>query len=327
MRFTSIIATTAFLAQAIAVNVACLVRGVQVAIVDLDTGNCPFTIPSGLPILFDFVSPQDFDIVFYYSLAAGERFFNDIVNAGDVITIPANLLFNLPGAPLYQVSVQQEPSVNSTEAVRKRLWKETVIAKRDAASDFADSLKGLDGTLVDPGAFSVVLADQPTSTPTTSPTGATTTAISTVVTVVTCTETVCKPTTVPAKPTVTTATISEVVTVFTTYCPESSITVPTFTVTLTKSDTVTTCPATPALTTITSAGKTTVVVTTVPITETVSKPTGAPTATTPGAPTVTPAPSPATATTKPAVPTFEAGAAAAGSSFLALAMIPLAYLI
>ncbi|RLV90327.1 putative GPI-anchored protein 7 [Spathaspora sp. JA1] len=342
MRFSSIVATAALLTQAIAANVRCLVNGVQVAIVDLDTGVCPFTIPDTLPILFDFVSPEDFDIIFYYSLAAGERFFNDIVNAGDVISIPANLLFNNPGAPLYQVQVQQEPATNSTEAVRKRLWKDTVVVKRDAASDFADTLKGLDGTLVYSGAFSVELVEE--SSTTGPETGATTTSIATVVTVVTCTETVCVPTTVPAKPTITTATINEVVTVFTTYCPESSITVPTFTITITKEGTVTTCPATPALTTITSAGVATVVVTTCPITETatVTKPTAAPPAppapaTTPGqattaapgqATTVAPAPGPSPATTTAAaVPTFEAAAGTLGAPFLALALIPLAYFI
>ncbi|EGW31185.1 uncharacterized protein SPAPADRAFT_72045 [Spathaspora passalidarum NRRL Y-27907] len=339
MRFTSIIATAVLLTQAIALDVACLVSGVRVAVVDLDTGICPFTIPSGLPILFDFVSPQDYNIIFYYSIAAGERYFNDIVHAGNIISIPAKILFNTPGAPLYQVRAQKEPASNSTEALRRRLWKDTVIEKRDDASDFAETLKDLDGTLVGPDVFQVVPVDEATCTE------EITTEVCTVVNVVTCTKTVCEPTTVPAKPTCITTTVNEVVTVLTTYCPESSIAVPTFIVTITEAETVITCPATPALTTVTSAGVTTVVVTTVPVTQTVTKPAapGVATATTPAAPAgsavataSTPgAPgasgaatvAPAGSTTNAVVSTFGNGAASVGSTFLALALIPLGYLI
>lgn len=126
MRFSTVVATSlAFLSSAVvSKDVACLVEGQSVAVVDLDTGVCPFTIPSGLPApLFTYTADDDYDALFYYSIVESTRYFTDIVNAGNIISIPARLLYGKSGAPLYQVKAQEEPASNSTGAIRKRLMK------------------------------------------------------------------------------------------------------------------------------------------------------------------------------------------------------------
>lgn len=163
MRFSTVVATSlAFLSSAVvSKDVACLVDGQSVAVVDLDTGVCPFTIPSGLPApLFTYTADDDYDVLFYYSIVESTRYFNDIVNAGNVISIPARLLYGSSGAPLYQVQAQEEPASNSTGAIRKRLMKgkdlmPTPFNKRDAQS-LADSLESKDGTFIANSAFEVV---------------------------------------------------------------------------------------------------------------------------------------------------------------------------
>ena len=169
MRLSSVIASSVALlaSTAAAKDVACLVDGQTVAVVDLDTGVCPFTIPSQFPApIFDFTSTSDYDILFYYSLLNDARYFTDIVNAGNIISIPAVALYGQSGAPLYQVHVNEEPASNSTAAIKKRLMmlrgldisnnKNQDKAKRDAASDFAESLKTLDGTFLENSVFEVV---------------------------------------------------------------------------------------------------------------------------------------------------------------------------
>ncbi|KAK6197487.1 Fasciclin and related adhesion glycoprotein [Scheffersomyces amazonensis] len=396
MKFSvkSLIATAALVTKTLAVNVACLVEGVEVAIVDLDTGVCPFTIPANLPVFFDFTSPEDFNVEFYYSVVGNARFFNDIVAAGRIINIPAIDLFGLPGAPLYQVHVQETPSVNSTAAIRKRLFKDdSELLKRDAASDFAASLESLDGTLVNSGAFQVVALSSSSSAPTsapstipvssgveTLPTGTVTTTLesTTLITITSCKDHLCTPTVVPATPALTTETINGEVTIYTTYCPLSGET-ETTTVESTTIITITSCkdnkceettvPATPALTTQTIEGVVTVFTTYCPVsgettaaaatgtpaapaaagtsteTETLTKGAAATTgaaAGTPGAAAgTTGAPAPGVATTPVtvaaestgaaattgAISTYEGAAANFGASLLALAFIPLAYLL
>ena len=163
MKFSTVVATSlAFLSSAVvSKDVACLVDGQSVAVVDLDTGVCPFTIPSGLPApVFTYTADDDYDVLFYYSLVESTKYFTDIVNAGTVISIPARLLYGTSGAPLYQVQAQEEPAYNSTGAIRKRLMKGNALTptpfnKRDAQS-LADSLESKDGTFIANSAFEVV---------------------------------------------------------------------------------------------------------------------------------------------------------------------------
>ncbi|KAI5950460.1 hypothetical protein KGF57_004329 [Candida theae] len=170
MRFSTIVATSlAFLSSAVvSQDVACLVDGQTVAVVDLDTGICPFSIPAGLPApVFTYTADDDYNVLFYYSIVDATRYFTDIVNAGNIISIPARLLYGQVGAPLYQVAAQEEPASNSTGAIRKRLMKganlEPVsIDKRDAQS-LADSLKSRDGTFIGGAAFEVVNATEATT--------------------------------------------------------------------------------------------------------------------------------------------------------------------
>jgi len=263
---------------AIAQDVACQVNGVTVAVVDLATGVCPFTVPAQYPVSFVFNSIDDYDIEFYYSIVDNIRYFTDIVNAGRIISIPAIELYGTPGAPLFQVHVSQTPASNSTAAIRKRLLKQVENVKRDAASDFANSLKTLDGTALPGSLFAVVDITSSSSAPAES-TGAgastggaetVTEESTTLVTITSCKENKCSTTAVPATPKLTTETIHGVVTSYTTYCPLTEVTVESTTIV-----TITSCkenkcvetgvPATPVETTETVLGVETIYTTYCPV--------------------------------------------------------------
>ncbi|KAG2733129.1 hypothetical protein G9P44_004119 [Scheffersomyces stipitis] len=389
VRLGSIAAFTALLTAplALAQDVACQVNGVTVQVVDLATGVCTFPIPAELPTIFEFNSIQDFNVEFYYTIVNNIRYFTDIVNAGRTIEIPAIELYGGANAPLYQVHVEEHLASNTTLSIRKRLLKQVELNERDAASDFADSLKTLDGTLVSDTTFSVVDATGASSSSegtgastgagASSEGGATTVTdvATTVVTITSCSEDKCSLATVPATPKLTTETINGVVTSYTTYCPltevtELSTTVVTITsckedkcvlttVPATPSEATTTVegvetiyttycpiseetpyvtvsgtpvPATPAVVSKTTEGVVTSYTTLVAVTETVAAAEQTPAA--PGAPEVTPAaPGVETVASAPGstvapINTFEGAAVSNyGKSLLAIALIPLAYLI
>lgn len=142
------IAASALLSVATATNVQCQVNGVVLAVVDLDTGSCPFVIPSSLPVAFKFSTPDDYDVTFYYAIAKAVKYYTDIQNAGRIISIPAKNIFGGPPLPLFKVHAEKTPAVNSTEGIRKRLLGYQLPAKRDELSDFIAGLKELPGTLV-----------------------------------------------------------------------------------------------------------------------------------------------------------------------------------
>ncbi|KAI3403243.1 hypothetical protein KGF56_003949 [Candida oxycetoniae] len=305
MRLSSVIAASAaLLSSAVAKDVACLVGGQLVGIVDLDTGLCPFTITSEVekPV-FEFTSTSDFNVLFYYSTVDGvHKYFTDIINAGNVIDIPAKFLYgDTPNAPLYQVKVEEHPASNSTEAIRKRLMKQRGLdvsavsnVKRESVEDFVEALKQIEGTFIDTSIFEVVdhvpsSAEQTivsttistvtdcTSSATDGVAGIVTEKATTVVTVTSCEEDICHETTVDATASVATATVGGVTTVYTTYCPVSSIETPQST----KTVTITSCEndacytsavvATPAWTTETIQGTVTEYITYCPVSEESSK--------------------------------------------------------
>ncbi|KRZ98274.1 Flocculin type 3 repeat-containing protein, partial [Debaryomyces fabryi] len=226
--------TSLLTAKAAAKDVLCLVNDVPVATVDLDTGVCPFTLPAELVAFFDYTSSEDYNIQFYYAIANSARYFTDIVNAGTEIDIPANQIYGTDGAPVYQVHVENTPASNSTAAIRKRMLNQVEVIKRDEASDFAESLKSVDGTLVNSALFKVVdIPSGSSSIASGTPTGTipvssgvntvgdvTETLESTkIITVTHCSDNKCSAATVPATPTVTTYTVDGTVTSYTTYCP------------------------------------------------------------------------------------------------------------
>lgn len=312
MKFSLAAAASLFAASAAAVDVACLVNGESVAVVDLDTGSCPFTVPSSLPTEFQFTSIEEYDVTFYYAIAQNIRYFTDIVNAGRVISIPANALFNSPGAPLFSVHVERQAGSNSTAAVRRRLLQQSEIVKRDAASDFADSLKSIDGVAVPNGGvtFSVVLANPSSSaSDSASNTATVTNTATTVVTITSCSDNKCSEATVPATNGWTTVTTNGVVTSYTTWCPVSGKTSWASVVTVTAPSSTWT--AAPGVVTKTVApGEYTTYTTLLPYTKTVAAESTS---------------APAQATVAPAV---NPGAAAAiGAPLLALAALPVAYLL
>jgi hypothetical protein len=299
MRFsTAAAAATAFFASSVlAKDVACVVEGQEVAVVDLDTGNCPFTIPANLPVAFEYVSLEEYNVEWYYTIANNERFRTDIRNAGRVIEVPARFLYGTPGAPLFQVHLEKEPASNSTAAIRRRLMKEIPIAKRDEVDDFVASIEDTDGTPVDGGDFALQVVDvneassaseasEPTLTSTGSgvdvetsgsvtgaPQSTVTTQETAIITITSCHNGVCKGTTVPGTLGPVTTTVSGTTTIYTTYCPISSYE----SVEATKVITITSCSnnachetsvtATPSTTETVIGGVVTEYVTYCPITE------------------------------------------------------------
>lgn len=283
LSITSLVGFAALFAQTLAVNVACLVNGVQVAIVDLDTGICPFTIPDYLPCFFEFISPEDYNIEFYYAIAQNLRYTNDIVHAGRVINIPARLLYGTPGSDLFQVHLEKHPASNSTAAIRKRLFKDTPLVKRDAADDFAETIKDTDGTdinvllqVVDLAESSTGAGESSTGTGGSSSgagTATVTESSTTVITVTSCSAGTCTTNTVPATPTTVTTTTNGVTTIYTTLCPlstetvtESSTTIVTITACSNNICVPTTVPAVPSVVTTTVNEVVTVYTTYCPLT-------------------------------------------------------------
>ena len=262
--FTSLLA-----AKAVAKDVVCLVNDTPVATVDLDTGVCPFQLPAELLAFFNFNASDDYDIQFYYAIANSARYFTDIVNAGTEIEIPANQIYGTDGAPVYRVHAEDSPSSNSTEAIRKRMMNQVDVIKRDEASDFAESLKENDGTLVNSAVFKVVDIEEGSSS-SAGPTETETFESTKIITITSCSDDKCTPTTVPGTPTVTTCTTDGHVTTFTTYCPittETNTHTDVVTITHCSDDkcSETTVPGVPIVTTCTTDGTVSTLTTYCPI--------------------------------------------------------------
>ncbi|CAH2350874.1 yeast-form wall Protein 1 [[Candida] railenensis] len=255
--YKSLAAAALMSASTLAVDVDCLVNGVSVATVDLDTGVCPFTVPISLPVLFEYTSENAYDVEFYY-VDVPPKYYTDIEAAGREIDIPANALYGKGSFSLHQVHVTKTPSTNSTEAIRRRLMKESLLA-RDEVSDFVASLEGIEGTEIE-ATVEVVLASTASSSGSgsgsssttsgsgsgsvTSAPGGTATVTdkhTTVVTITSCSDHKCVLTTVPATPSEIVTTVNEEVTTYTTYCPLTGDETETVTHASTKIVTITSC--------------------------------------------------------------------------------------
>lgn len=272
--YKSLAAAALMSASTLAVDVECLVNGVSVATVDLDTGLCPFTVPISLPVLFEYTSANAYDVEFYY-VDVPPKYFTNIQAAGREIDIPASALYGKGSFPLHQVHVTKTPSTNSTEAIRRRLMKESLLP-RDEISDFVTSLEGIEGTEIDvtvevvlastassSGASSATSSGSGSGSVTSAPGGASTVTDkhTTVVTITSCSDHKCVLTTVPATPSEIVTTVNEEVTTYTTYCPLTGDETETVTHASTKIVTITSCsdnkcaehtvPATPSVVTTT----------------------------------------------------------------------------
>ena len=265
MKFSTLaIIAASFASSVSAVDVDCLVNGASVATVDLDTGVCPFDIPQPLPVEFTFQALDDYLVDCYYALANDNKYFNDIVNAGRIISIPAKVLFQGGDFPLFNIHAEESPAANSTSALRKRLFAGQTQIKRDDASDFAESLKSRTGTPVSGNAapvFAVALAAPSSSAPSSgSPstestsTGTVTSTNTDVITITSCSDNKCTEITAPATETVTDKS-TEVITI--TSCSDNKCT-------------ETTVPATHSTVTTTVSGVESIYTTVCPLTETVT---------------------------------------------------------
>lgn len=265
MRFTTFATLASIASYAVAKDVVCLVNDTPVATVDLDSGVCPFTVPNASP-KFDFESLEDYDVTFYYAIAETIRYFSDIVNAGDVIEIPASALYGAPATPVFEFSDSKTPAANSTAALRRRLLGKTVYS-RDEESDFLASIKEAEGTEIEGSTFAVVDVSDVSSdvVSTATSTGHVT------VTITSCSDNKC--TEIPAIETMTTETVDDVVTSYTTYCPlseletETETSHTTVTITSCEDDKCTEIPAVETMTTETVEGVVTSYTTYCPLSE------------------------------------------------------------
>lgn len=139
MKFSSF-ATLAAIASAVhAKDVSCRVNGQEVAIVDLDSGSCPFSIPENLPVTFRFDAEDDYEVDAYY-VTADQKYWNDIENAGRQIAVPANQLYGKGPAPIFHVHDEEKPGSNSTAALRRR-FNAQFLAKRDPKDDLVGEIR------------------------------------------------------------------------------------------------------------------------------------------------------------------------------------------
>ncbi|WEJ96989.1 yeast-form wall protein 1 [Yamadazyma tenuis] len=269
MKFTNVLSTAILASYAVAKDVACLVNGEAVGVVDLDTGVCPFTIPQRYPVAFDFVSSDEYDVTFYYAVANSIKYFNQIADAGRTISIPASILYGLPATPCFQVHLDRTPPSNSTAAIRRRLLKQVEMVKRAEVDDFIATAETTDGTAIDGVTFEVV--DLSSSSVTATGTGVGSTGIvtetdvaTTVITITTCSNNACGEATVSATASEVVTTVNEEVTSYTTYCPLTTV----ITVTSCSDDACATSevPVTPSLTTETVEGEVTSYYTYCPLT-------------------------------------------------------------
>ena len=279
VKFTAIASLATMAATVVSQQVDCILNGNVVATVDLDTGLCPYPIDPSLPVKADITNLQDYDVDFYYLLDEGAKYFNDIAAAGRTIFFPANTALNNPNAisGLFHVHDQRVPDQNSTEAIKKRLFKDSYKVKRDDVQDVVNYLKTLDGTPVDTqNTYVVRLANETSSSANNEGTATVTEQSTTIITITSCSEDKCHETTVPATQGPTTTTVNGETTVYTTWCPvetETVVSTTVITVTSCSEDKCheTTVPATQGPTTTTVNGEETVYTTWCPVeTETVA---------------------------------------------------------
>ncbi|KAF5213343.1 hypothetical protein E0198_000862 [Clavispora lusitaniae] len=292
MKFSTVVATSVVAATAIAQDVACRVNGVQQSVVDLDTGVCPFTIPSSLPVNFRYASDEDYLVDAYYTEVQSGKIFNDIAGAGRVIEIPAKDLYNAAAAALFHVHLEESPASNSTAALRKRFQIETekrdeadIVAKVEAATGTAVPSSELTFDVTDPdtssssapGSGSTTESESASGSATASGSDVTSTVTgvsSTIVTITSCSDHKCTETTAPATWGVTTETKADTTIIYSTWCPvvtktELSTTLVTITSCSDNKCHETTAPATWGETTETKkGGETTVYSTWCPVTTT-----------------------------------------------------------
>ncbi|OBA22343.1 hypothetical protein METBIDRAFT_151641 [Metschnikowia bicuspidata var. bicuspidata NRRL YB-4993] len=145
MKFTTLAAASVLAASACAKDVACRVGGVQQSVVDLDTGSCSFVIPDAVPVTFDFTAPDNYLVDACYALVNGNRFYNNIPEAGRTVTVPAKEMMDQGNFPIMGVHAEMSPAINSTMALRAR-FNSKFVSKRDAESDLVDYIMTLNGT-------------------------------------------------------------------------------------------------------------------------------------------------------------------------------------
>lgn len=217
MKFSSIVTTAAFAMAASAKDVSCRVNGQEVAQVDLDTGDCPFSIPESLPVTFRFDAEDDYEVDAYY-VNADQKYWNDIENAGRTVDVPAKELYGKDATNLFHVHAEESPSSNSTAALRRR-FNAQMLQARDEKDDLVASIKAQDGEGTEV-TIEVVDIDTPTPGPS-GPSGTVTETNTgtTIITVTSCEDDKCHETTTPATWGPTTTTVEGTETIYTTWCP------------------------------------------------------------------------------------------------------------
>ncbi|CAN3377228.1 hypothetical protein DIURU_003521 [Diutina rugosa] len=132
----SLIAVATLAATAASANVQCIFKGKVLAeSVDSETGVCPWPIPDDLPVNFKYTSPEEYLVDAYY-WKGDDKYWNDIRNEGRIINLPMAQIVNKKLTGFFHVHKEKTPDANSTLSLRKRLFKEEYLIKRDEIDDF-----------------------------------------------------------------------------------------------------------------------------------------------------------------------------------------------
>ena len=134
---------TTFATTVLGADVACVLNGETVDIVDYDTGVCTFTIPDEYPAYVNFYSDEEFDAYYYYIEVGENQNTTDIYENGRAIAIDARVL-NGESAQIVQVYVNHlQNETDSSEPLRtgSELTDEDkqIFENRDVADDDTDT--------------------------------------------------------------------------------------------------------------------------------------------------------------------------------------------
>lgn len=224
MRFSFASTAVMLAATCAAKDVSCRVDGKEVAQVDLDSGKCPFKVPSQYPVNFKYKSDDEYLVDAYY-VKSDDKYWNDIEGAGRTISVPAKSLYNQDAVSLYHVHDEHTPASNSSSAMRKRF--NAHLEVRADTTAVVDEIKKKEGEAI---SVKVSVVDATNSSSSAAPSSAAegtvthTNSETTVVTITSCDDNKCQESTATSQWGPTTVTVSDQETVYTTWCPISTAT-------------------------------------------------------------------------------------------------------
>lgn len=127
MRVSSLFAAVAVLAPVLGNKVACVMNGIEISVVDQETGICEFLIPRTLNVEFYFTNSTNFGACgYFYESDHGEKYYNDYYNSGRKLSVPVTSLSESPKSVDWVLAmafegVQPDFKVETAEELRDKL--------------------------------------------------------------------------------------------------------------------------------------------------------------------------------------------------------------